>query len=185
MFNTLIAWFLSKEVMGPLLGVVLAVLLIEMFLPFIRKKRITAEQKLKNFYNMAYAFVKIREDFSVVIEGIMHNKENCGFFHNFNFDNLTGYSNTFNEGKQLVSITENIDKISGTIFDENKFFEYVSMNFDSIDSDLKILFINYFKARGPEMIQRKGTCNDSKLIRLRREIEAKIISGYIKYSRRQ
>jgi len=148
------------EVVGPILGVVFSVLLVEWLLPKYTQKRRDAKNKLINFYNVAYAFVKIREDFSVKIDNKMHTKQNCGYFHSFN-----GFNGV------------------GLIFLENDFFEYVSANFQFIDNSLRDLFVEYFKARSFDTVQKGSGCEDSKLIRLRKQIEAQVIIDYKKYEK--
>jgi hypothetical protein len=170
------------QILGPILGVIFSVMLIELILPRFRKKKLVAKQKLNNFYNIAYAFIKIREDFSIQINGEIHNKENCGFFHNFNFDNHFSTTKKINaKDNNLIAIYETFNKQTGIIFDEMKFFEFVAKNFDFIDNDLKMTFIEYFKTRGPDSFHKNIGCKDSKLIRLRREIENKIEFYYKRY----
>lgn len=146
------------------IAVAFSVLIIEFILPRARKRKKLAKEKLERFYNVAYAFVKIREDFSIFIGDKIHNKENCGYFHNFDFQSGS-------------------EKKTSLVFDEFSFFDYVSSNFRFIDEDLKIFFIDYLKARGPEGIQKKLGCEDNRLINLRKEIENKIKHYYFKYKR--
>lgn len=151
-----------QSIIGSVLGVFLSVLVIEILLPLIRKRKKEAEEKLKNFYNTAYAFVKMRESFSIAINGKVHNKENCGEFHSF-LDN---------------------NQVSGNIlFEERAFFDFVANNFAYVDSDLKVLFIRYFSVRGPETVQTKLGCENSKMIELRQVIEKKIIEQYEHYKK--
>ncbi|HBK33470.1 TPA: hypothetical protein DEP34_04560 [Candidatus Uhrbacteria bacterium] len=161
-----------QEIISAILGIISSVLAIEIFLPLSRNKKRKAKIKLDNFYTIAYAFVKMREDFSVSIADKIHNKENCGWFHSFNFD-------------QIPSASEKtVRKNSGIVFDEQEFFEYTVNNFNVIDDSLRSDFIEYFKVRGPESVSPSNLkCENSKLIRLRKKIEIKIINSYKKYSR--
>lgn len=165
MFNfNFIEWFFSQDILGPIISFLLTIVLIQFILPFFRRKKDKAKEKLEGFYEVAYAFIKIRENFSIPMGNEIHNKENCGYFHNFNFNFGT-------------------EKRTGLVFDELLFFDYVSSNFRFIDKDLKMLFINYFKMRGPGNIQNKLGCKDNKLISLRKEIENKINRYYSKYTK--
>lgn len=153
-------YLISPQIVGPILGVIFTVLLIHLLLPFLQRKKKEAKDKLDNFYNVAYAFVKVRENFSVSINGKVHNKENCGWFHNF----VDGNSN-----------------MAGPIGSEIEFFNLVSYRFYYIDQNLKDKFIEYFKCRGPESVQHKSGCENAKLIKIRKEIEAMIVEQYENY----
>lgn len=152
-------------------------------IPLFSKKKKIAKKKLDNFYNIAYAFVKIREDFSVKINNKIHNKENCGYFHSFNFSDITASSKTYTPENNLISITEFDSKQTGLIFSELKFFDYVAEKFKDIDEDLRDVFIEYFKARGPINVQNRLGCEDGTLIKLRKQIEEKITLQYHQYKK--
>lgn len=155
-------WALNQDILGPFLTIFLTIVVIKWLMPFLSKKKNTAQVKLSNFYNVAYAFVKIREGFSVNIDGKIHNKVNCGYFHNFNFE---------------------VGKTTNVIYDENSFFEFTLGKFEYIDNDLQKLFIDYLKLRGPTNVQNKLGCEDKKLINFRKQIEKKIIFFYKKYQK--
>lgn len=157
-------WYQNPEWWAAIgsIGVVFTVLIIEFIFPWTQKRKNAAKEKIENFYDVAYAFVEIRENFSISISNETHNKENCGYFHNFNFE-------------------DGAERRTGLVFNEFIFFDYVSSNFRFIDEDLKFLFINYFKVRGPEGVQNRLGCKNSKLINLRKEIENKINFYYFKY----
>ncbi len=147
-----------QSLIGSFLSIFFSVIIVQWILPFLTKRKRTAREKLDNFYNVAYSFVKIRENFSVNVDGGIHNKENCGFFHDVNYNGITGL-----------------------IFNEMLFFNFVSERFQFIDSELRDCFTEYFKARTFESVQKNLGCGDSKLIRLRKEIEKKIVCDYEKY----
>ena len=161
-------YIFSPQIIGPILGVFFTVLLVHWLWPLSQKNKVEAKEKLENFYNVAYAFVKIREGFCINIsdakhpEGELHTKENCGWFHSFVID-----------GKPMA----------GLIGGEADFFNFVSFKFYYLDQNLKNKFIEYLKCRGPENAQNMLGCHNSKLIKCRKEIEDLIILQYEKYCR--
>jgi len=142
----------------------LSIILNQWVIPWLTKRKRLAKEKLSNFYNVAYAFVKIREDFSALIKGEMHNKENCGFFHSFN-----------DEGDKNISQNQ--------ILNEAEFFNYATKNFVYLDKELRNLFVDYLRQRGPINIQRGMKCDNPKLISLRKKLEIKIIKEYLHYEK--
>jgi hypothetical protein len=161
----MINYLKNQQIIGPALGVIFSVLILEYILPFFRREKIKAKERLDHFYNVAYAFVKIREKFSINIGGKYHDKDNCGWFHNFQ---VQGTENT-------------LYPLAGPVGDEAIFFNYVSANFAYIDDDLKEIFIEYLKCRVPEAVQKGSGCEDQRLIDLRKEIESLIIEQFRKY----
>lgn len=156
------------NLLGPIIGVVVSVFLIEMLLPWLRRNK----KKLDEFYNLAYVFVKIRENFRVNIDNVEHNKENCGFFHSFNFK----------EDRKDKKDDKNDEVLEKPIvFNEIAFFNFVSEKFQYVDPELQTLFISYFQLRGPTAVQKNLNCTDQGLIDLRQKIESKIIEKYDKY----
>ncbi len=153
----------NQDILGPFVSMFLTVTIIVWIIPKMQKKKKDAREKLRNFYNITYAFVMIRENFSIKIDDVVHNKENCGEFHSFFMGN----------GKQSVNL----------IFEEIEFFNFVNANFAYVNKDLQDLFIEYFKIRGPETVQNKIGCSNSKMIKLRKEIEEKIINQYNFYKK--
>ncbi len=150
-------WFVNQDVLGPILTIFFTIIIINWIIPFLKKKKENANLKLSKFYNTAYAFIKMREGFSIAINGKVHNKENCGEFHSFLSDNQF---------------------IGNVLFEERSFFNFVNNNYAYIDSDLSSLFVEYFKVRFPETVQNRIGCENSKAIELRKEIEEKIIEQY-------
>lgn len=158
----LVNWFTNQDVLGPIVSIFFTIIFIDTILPLIRKKKNEANIKLSKFYNTAYAFVKIREGFSIKMNGQIHNKENCGEFHSFLSNNLI---------------------VGNIIFEEQAFFNFVTNNFVYVDSDLSSLFLEYFKVRFPETVKNKIGCGNSKMIKLRKEIEKKILKQYENYKK--
>ena len=155
-------WFVNQDILGPILTIIFTVIIIKGLLPLLRKKRDEANLKLSKFYNTAYAFVKIREGFSIAINGKIHNKENCGEFHSF----------------------LNNNQIAGNaLLEEQAFFNFVTSNFAYINSDLSSLFIEYLRVRFPETMQNRIGCENSKMIELRKEIERKIVEQHKYYKK--
>lgn len=140
----------------------LITLLIRDFFPeYIKKEKREAELKIKYFYSYAYAFVEIRTDFSMKDkDDVVHDKYNCGFFHNFNID-------------------PNNTKIEA--FWEDELFNKFTKNMNYINEALSNLLIKYMKRRSAESIQFQIGCDDQELIRLRSEIENRIILEYKYY----
>ena len=166
--NNIVKYVLNKEIVGPVLGVILSVIIIELLLPCFRYAKSEAKEKLNNFYNVAYAFVEIRRGFSSIDErGQAHNKNNCGWFHNFQVE----------FGNNMAA------PLAGPVGNEAIFFDYISAKFAFIDDDLKDKFVEYFKCRVPDAVQKGTKCEDSKLIKLRKEIEELIDAQYKKYKK--
>ena len=153
-------WIRNPVVYGPILAVLVTILITEVILPRVRQRKKEATEKLANFYNLAYVFVKTREAFSIEINGEIHNKENCGYFHNFEID-------------------KDSDRI--IVYDESKFLNFVTSNFSFLDDSLQKQFIEYFKVRGPEAVQKRLGCKDSNLIKVRKNLETKIVEQYNYY----
>lgn len=164
MDNCLNDWFKNQDIFGPILTIFLTVIIIKWLIPLFGKNKKEANLKLSKFYNVAYAFVKIREDFGIQIGEKFHFKGNCGEFHNF----LLGQN----------TVVRNV------LFEEQAFFNFVAENFAYINSDLSSLFIEYFKVRLPETVQNKIGCENSKMIDLRKKIEVKIVEQYENYKKK-
>lgn len=155
-------WFVNQDILGPILTIFLTVIIVKWFLPLLRKGKEEANLKLSKFYNTAYAFVKMRDGFSIAIDGKIHNKENCGEFHSF---------------------LSNNQFVGNVLFEEQAFFNFVNNNYSYINPDLSSLFVDYFKVRFPETVQNRIGCESSKMIDLRKEIERKIVEQYQYYKR--
>lgn len=155
-------WLYNQDIVGPVIAFTLTVGLVQWILPLFVKKKKLAREKLKNFYNVAHAFVTIREGFSKDINGKIHDKNNCGLFHDFTID-----------GQNLGTI----------VYLEQAFFNYALQGFDYMEKDLKKVFIKYLKARGPDFVRSNDGCANLELIRLRKLVEQKIEMGYAKYDK--
>lgn len=181
--QSVLNWLYNQDTLGPILSVLFTVLIIYRLLPYIEKNEKNAREKLDHFYSVAYAFIKIRENFSAkVSDGIIHGKNNCGYFHDFNIANPieTIYVDRNNN---IVSKSKTTNNRTGLIFDEIKFFDYFADNIQYVDENLQNTFIEYFKLRFPGNAQKGIQCNDKNLIKLRKSIETQIIDHYLKYKK--
>ncbi len=154
-------WILAQDILGPILSMFLTITIIQWLIPKLNHRKKIAREKLDNFYNIAFAFVEIRKGFSVKIDGKIHNKQNCGYFHNFHFGG---------------------DTVANPILDENHFFKYVLEKYQYIDPELQVLLVQYLKTRGPDNARTQLECGDPNMIKLRHKIEQSILFYFEKYN---
>lgn len=156
---------MSIEISSVIISSLITIVVIEMILPFLRNQKQQARDNLDRFYNIAYAFVRIRDKFSIPMKDGIHDKENCGFFHSFN-----------STGGDLPS--------NGIVFNEAIFLDFASKNLSYMSEKLKETFISYFKVRGVDIHRNNNMCHDEKMILLRKEIEYLIESDYEYYRKK-
>lgn len=152
------------EIFGSAVGVLLSLVLIEIVLPYFTNKRKKIRERLDIFYSIAYSFVKIREGFSVTIEGQTHNKENCGLFHSFEGEGLNG---------------------QGALLNESTFHQLCSTSMHLMSSELQDAYIDYLKIRTATSSQYANnalSCHDRGMINARKRLEEIIIKDYKKLS---
>jgi len=175
-------WLYNQEILGTIVGFFLTVILIQFIFPHFSKKRKIALEKLNNFYNVAYMFVLIRKDFSVIINNNTHDKHNCGFFHEFNISSGEKTQSIDTDSGNVILSTVSKTKTT-LILDEMAFFDYFTKHIQFVDVDLKDTFIKYMRRRFVDTINQKLNCTDKQLVRLRKKIEDLILEDYASYSK--
>lgn len=159
------SFFTSITFWNSAIVLLLSIILNQWVIPWLTKRKRVAREKLSNFYNIAYAFIKVRDNFQWKDkQGHIHNKENCGLFSTF---------------------TDEFDKksLDNPISNENEFMNFAAKNFIFLDKDLRSLFIEYFKQKGPKNVQHGMGCDNPALIEARKKIESKIVEQYNYYKK--